>query len=137
MHKIARHDEAPGRLYMQNHGGFPEHPDFGVLRSDDYGSSWRSIAKGLPSDFGFPIVVHPQNADTVYAVDNTQFSKTTNAGASWETETSLDLVGASNMMSLWSARRELINRELKRALVHGTGSTIAQYGVACVLEHQD
>ena len=44
-------------------------------------------------------------------------------------------VGASNIMSAWSARRELINRGLKRAAVHGTGSTVAQYGVAFVLEN--
>ena len=73
VHKIARHDDAPGRLYMQNHGGWADwtgpggpRPDIGVLRSDDHGHSWRSIAKGLPSDFGFPIVVHPHDADTVY-----------------------------------------------------------------------
>jgi len=66
---------APGRLYMQNHGGWADwtgpggpRPDIGVLRSDDHGRSWRSIAKGLPSDFGFPIVVHPHDADTVYVV---------------------------------------------------------------------
>jgi hypothetical protein len=54
VHKIARHDDAPGRLYMQNHGGWAEwtgpggpRPDIGVLRSDDHGRSWRSIAKGL------------------------------------------------------------------------------------------
>ncbi|MHB8780951.1 MAG: thiolase family protein [Candidatus Geothermincolia bacterium] len=44
-------------------------------------------------------------------------------------------VGASNIMSAWSARNELIGRGLKRALVHGTGSTIAQYGVVEILEH--
>ena len=75
VHKIARHDDAPGRLYMQNHGGWADwtgpggpRPDIGVLRSDDYGQSWRSIAKGLPSDFGFPIVVHPHDADTIYVM---------------------------------------------------------------------
>jgi len=68
VHKIARHPDAPGRLYMQNHGGFPDHPGVGVLRSDDHGHTWRSISKGLPSDFGFPIVVHPHDADTVYVV---------------------------------------------------------------------
>ncbi len=75
VHKIARHDDAPGRLYMQNHGGWADwtgpggpRPDIGVLRSDDHGHSWRSIAKGLPSDFGFPIVVHPHDADTVYVM---------------------------------------------------------------------
>lgn len=46
-------------------------------------------------------------------------------------------VGASNLMSAWSARRELTNRGLRRALVHGTGSTVAQYGVAFVLERDD
>jgi acetyl-CoA C-acetyltransferase len=44
-------------------------------------------------------------------------------------------VGASNIMSAWSARNELINRKLRAALVHGTGSTVAQYGVCLVLEH--
>lgn len=75
VHKIARHDAAPGRLYMQNHGGWAEwdgpggrRPGIGVLRSDDYGRTWRSIARGLPSDFGFPIVVHPHDPDIVYVV---------------------------------------------------------------------
>ena len=75
VHKIARPEKAPGRLYMQNHGGWAEwtgpggpRPDIGVLRSDDYGRTWRSIAKGLPTDFGFPIVVHPHDADTVYVL---------------------------------------------------------------------
>jgi len=58
---------------MQNHGGWAEwdgpggrRPGVGVLRSDDHG---HSIAKGLPSDFGFPIVVHPHDADTVYVLE--------------------------------------------------------------------
>jgi acetyl-CoA C-acetyltransferase len=44
-------------------------------------------------------------------------------------------VGASNIMSAWSARNELSKRNLKTALVHGTGSTVAQYGACLVLEH--
>lgn len=44
-------------------------------------------------------------------------------------------VGASNIMSAWSARNELIKRKLRAALVHGTGSTVAQYGVCLILEH--
>lgn len=46
-------------------------------------------------------------------------------------------VGGSNMFSCWSARREMINRGLHRGLVHGTGSTIAQYGVAMVIERRN
>ena len=92
VHKIARHRDAPRRLYMQNHGGFPEHPDFGVLRSDDYGRSWRSIAKGLPSDFGFPIVVHPDDADTVYLMPLDAATRTCpgHAPAVWRSENAGD-----------------------------------------------
>ena len=75
VHKIARHPDAPGRLYMQNHGGWAEwdgpggpQPNIGVLRSDDYGQSWYSIADGLPSDFGFPMVIHPDDPDVAYVV---------------------------------------------------------------------
>jgi acetyl-CoA C-acetyltransferase len=45
-------------------------------------------------------------------------------------------VGASNIMSAWSARNELVSRGLKTALVHGTGSTIAQYTACMILEHE-
>jgi acetyl-CoA C-acetyltransferase len=45
-------------------------------------------------------------------------------------------VGASNIMSAWSARNELIKRNLETALVHGTGSTIAQYTACMILEHE-
>jgi hypothetical protein len=58
VHKVARHPSAPERLFMQNHGG--------VYRSDDNAGSWQSIADGLPSDFGFPMVVHPHEPDTIY-----------------------------------------------------------------------
>jgi photosystem II stability/assembly factor-like uncharacterized protein len=95
VHKIVRHDAAPGRLYMQNHGGWAEwtgpggpRPDIGVLRSDDYGRSWRSIAKGLPSDFGFPIVVHPHDPDVVYVMPLTPETRTcpSSAPAVWRSE---------------------------------------------------
>ena len=88
VHKIARHTDAPGRLYMQNHGGFPEHPGVGVLRSDDHGHTWRSISKGLPSDFGFPILVHPHDPDTVYVVPLEVPARTSPGGAPavWRSE---------------------------------------------------
>lgn len=88
VHKIAAHKDAPGRLYMQNHGGWEERPGIGVLRSDDHGHSWRSIAKGLPSDFGFPIVVHPHNPDVVYVVPLEATTRTCPGGrpAVWRSE---------------------------------------------------
>jgi hypothetical protein len=88
VHKIASHPDAPGRLYMQNHGGWPERPGIGVLRSDDHGHSWRSISNGLPSDFGFPIVVHPDDPDTVYVVPLEGMTRTCPGGAPavWRSE---------------------------------------------------
>src|SRR5690606_17789163 len=35
-------------------------------RSDDAGGTWQSIEDGLPTNFGFPVVVHPHRPDTVY-----------------------------------------------------------------------
>ena len=88
VHKIARHPVRPERLYLQNHGG--------VYRSDDEGRSWDSIADGLPSDFGFPIVVDPHDPDTVYVFPLSGAEgrypprgralvwRSPDAGASWE-----------------------------------------------------
>jgi photosystem II stability/assembly factor-like uncharacterized protein len=88
VHKIATHPDVPERLYMQNHGGWPDRPGIGVLRSDDHGHSWRSIAKGLPSDFGFPIVVHPEDPDTVYVMPLEAMTRTCPGGspAVWRSE---------------------------------------------------
>ncbi len=88
VHKIVAHEDAPGRLYMQNHGGWPDRPGIGVLRSDDHGHTWRSIADGLPSDFGFPIVAHPDDADTVYVVPLEPMTRTCPGGAPavWRSE---------------------------------------------------
>jgi hypothetical protein len=88
VHKIAGHPDAPGRLYLQNHGGWDDRPGIGVLRSDDHGHSWRSIAEGLPSDFGFPIVVHPRNPDVVYVVPLEPWTRTCPDGAPavWRSE---------------------------------------------------
>ena len=47
---------SPRPLYMQFHGG--------VYRSDDAGESWSGIGsdRGLPSDFGFPMVIDPNGS---------------------------------------------------------------------------
>jgi photosystem II stability/assembly factor-like uncharacterized protein len=58
VHKVASNPARPERMYLQNHHG--------VYRTDDGGRTWESIADGLPSDFGFPIVVDPHDPDTVY-----------------------------------------------------------------------
>jgi hypothetical protein len=58
VHKVARSATDYDVLYAQNHGG--------VYRSDDAGDHWESIADGLPSDFGFPVVSHPRVDGTIW-----------------------------------------------------------------------
>lgn len=58
VHKVTRHPSRPERFYLQNHGG--------VYRSDDHAASWTYIGDGLPADFGFPVVVHPHDPDTLF-----------------------------------------------------------------------
>lgn len=60
VHKLVQHPARPSRLFLQHH--------FGVYRSDDAGGSWTDTGRGLPSDFGFPIVMHPRQPDTIYVL---------------------------------------------------------------------
>jgi photosystem II stability/assembly factor-like uncharacterized protein len=46
-----------------------------VMRSDDAGESWHEVSGDLPSDFGFPVVVHAHEPDTVYVVPITSDSE--------------------------------------------------------------
>ncbi|MEP6853108.1 MAG: exo-alpha-sialidase [bacterium] len=60
VHKIARDAEVSERLYAQNHHG--------VYRTDDAGDTWKSIADGLPSDFGFVMLTHPTRGGTAWVI---------------------------------------------------------------------
>jgi hypothetical protein len=60
VHNMHRAPLRPERLFMQFHGG--------VYRSDDAGEMWISIARGLPSDFGFPMVVDPGDPDAAFVI---------------------------------------------------------------------
>ena len=74
---------------MQFHGG--------VYRSDDAGETWIDIGTdtGLPSDFGFPLVIDPEDPDSAYVIPLTadldrvtpdgrvRVYETRDAGASW------------------------------------------------------
>ena len=66
VHRIAMHPDRPRVLFMQKH--------WDVMRSDDAGDSWREVSGNLPTDFGFPIAVHPHEPDTVYVVPITSDS---------------------------------------------------------------
>jgi photosystem II stability/assembly factor-like uncharacterized protein len=67
VHRIARHPSRSDVLFMQKH--------WDVMRSDDRGDSWREISGNLPSDFGFPIVVHAHEPETVYVIPITSDSE--------------------------------------------------------------
>lgn len=88
VHKVVQHPAEPRRLFLQNH--------WGLYRSDDGADSWKDIANGVPSDFGFAMAGHPHNPDTVYIVPiesdeyrctpegKLRVYRTGNAGRSWE-----------------------------------------------------
>jgi photosystem II stability/assembly factor-like uncharacterized protein len=88
VHKVVAHPSRPERLFLQNH--------WGLYRSDDGGDSWKDIARGVPSDFGFCMAMHPHDSETVYIVpiESDEFRctpegklrvyRSRNAGGSWE-----------------------------------------------------
>lgn len=90
VHDIKRSPVAPETIYMQFHGG--------VYRSDDAGSTWNDIGtdNGLPSDFGFPLVIDPTDKERAYVIPLTgaddrttpegsvRVFGTRDGGATWE-----------------------------------------------------
>jgi photosystem II stability/assembly factor-like uncharacterized protein len=61
VHKFAAAAGEPETLYQQNHCG--------MYRSTDGGLTWTELTgNGLPSEFGFPLVAHPRDADTFWVV---------------------------------------------------------------------
>jgi photosystem II stability/assembly factor-like uncharacterized protein len=60
VHNMHRAPRRPERLFMQFHGG--------VYRSDDAGETWIDIGAGLPSDFGFPLMLDPADPDSAFVI---------------------------------------------------------------------
>jgi photosystem II stability/assembly factor-like uncharacterized protein len=88
VHKVVQARSRPDRMFLQNH--------WGLYRSDDRGETWTDIANGVPSDFGFPIAVHPADPETAWIVPlesdvfrctpegKLRVFRTRDAGASWQ-----------------------------------------------------
>jgi photosystem II stability/assembly factor-like uncharacterized protein len=89
VHKLLVHPGDPARLWQQNHCG--------VYRSDDRGDVWERLDdNGLPSGFGFPLALDPDDPDVAYVIpeesaENRVTSegrlgvyRTNDGGASWE-----------------------------------------------------
>lgn len=82
VHDVRRAARQPERLFMQFHDG--------VYRSDDGGERWIDIGTDteLPSDFGFPVVVDPADADSAFVIPLVGANDRTTPGGAvtvWET----------------------------------------------------
>jgi photosystem II stability/assembly factor-like uncharacterized protein len=101
----------PDRLYQQNHCG--------IYRLDRPSDTWMRIGRSMPKqvgDIGFPLVVHPRDADTawVFPMDGTQVWPRTspdgkpaayvtrNAGNTWQR---LD-AGLPRRQAWWTVKRQ-------------------------------
>lgn len=101
----------PDRLYQQNHCG--------VYRQDQPGGRWDRIGRHMPAgvgDIGFPVVVHPHNADVawVFPMDGTDVwprtapagrpaaYTTRDGGTSWERQAT----GFPTEQAWWTVRRQ-------------------------------
>ena len=61
MHKVLVHPMNRDRIWQQNHCG--------VYRSDDRGTTWERLdGNGLPSDFGFPLMLDPRDPDAAFTI---------------------------------------------------------------------
>ena len=88
VHKVTQSKRQPNRMYLQNH--------WGLYRSDDRGETWTDVANGVPSDFGFPIGIHPEDPDCAWIIplESDEFRctpegklrvyRTRDGGASWQ-----------------------------------------------------
>jgi hypothetical protein len=91
VHKVVQAKRQPDRMFLQNH--------WGLYRSDDRGESWTDVANGVPSDFGFPMAIHPDDPDSAWIVplESDEFRctpegklrvyRTRDGGARWEAQT--------------------------------------------------
>ena len=106
----------PDRLYQQNHCG--------IYRLDRPGARWTRIGKSMPKkvgDIGFPMVVHPRDADTawVFPMDGTTVWPRTspdgkpavyvtrNGGKKWTRKAA----GLPESQAWWTVKRQAMTRD--------------------------
>ena len=132
-HCVRQSPADPARLYQQNHCG--------IYRMDGYGSDaatpWQRIGRKMPKrvgDIGFPMVVHPRDADTawVFPMDGTDVWPRTspsgtpaayvtrNGGRTWQRQAD----GFPESQAWWTVKRQAmtVDAQPKPALYLGTTS---------------
>ncbi len=127
----------PDRLYQQNHCGIYRIDRNGGADMDPSGDMWQRIGRKMPKrvgDIGFPMVVHPRDADTawVFPMDGTTVWPRTspdgrpaayvtrNAGKTWQR---LDQ-GLPESQAWWTTKRQAmtVDTQASPALYLGTTS---------------
>ena len=121
----------PDRLYQQNHCGI-----YRLDRLDGPGDTWQRIGRKMPKrvgDIGFPMVVHPRDADTVWVfpMDGTTVWPRTspegrpaayvtrNAGKTWQR---LDR-GLPESQAWWTVKRQAMTVDAQPAPALYLGTT--------------
>ncbi len=61
----AVYDSRTGRIHATANDAW-----FGseLVSSSDLGETWQEITAGLPSDFGFPLTIHPRHPETIFVI---------------------------------------------------------------------
>ena len=110
-HTVALHPQNPRRLYQQNHCG--------IYRLDRPATKWARIGSNMPGevgDIGFPIVLHPRDADVawVFPMDGTEvwprtspggrpaIYVTRNGGSGWQRQDN----GLPKQHAWWTVKRQ-------------------------------
>lgn len=118
----------PDRLYQQNHCG--------IYRIDRPSDTWIRVGRAMPKrvgDVGFPMVVHPRNADTawVFPMDGTDVwprvspggkpavYATSNAGKTWQR---LD-AGLPETQAWWTVKRQAMSADTQDSIGLYFGTT--------------
>ena len=118
----------PDRLYQQNHCG--------IYRLDRPGDTWQRIGRKMPKrvgDIGFPMVVHPRDADTawVFPMDGTTVWPRTSpdgraaayvtrdAGKSWQRQDQ----GLPDSQAWWTVKRQAMTVDAQPAPALYLGTT--------------
>ena len=110
-HCVQQSPTDPDRLWQQNHCG--------IYRLDRPATTWKRVGRAMPKavgDVGFPIVVHPRDADTawVFPMDGTMVWPRTSpsgrpaayvtrdAGRSWSRQAN----GLPRSQAWWTVKRQ-------------------------------